>query len=138
MQPVLLALLLVCFSGNAFARGGSCNSALCNATAAIVFLVLLFAVVVSVVASVRRHGLVTGLLRHRGLQFALFYVALLIVCAVGSVIIGRHFGKEAAMWFLGGLAVVALIVYCLLPSGSQSSVGAPNRNQAASSKHPKV
>lgn len=59
------------------ARGGGCDGPFCDLTAVASALLVAGAFVASVAASVKRHGLIRGFIRHGGVQLLLGYIAIL-------------------------------------------------------------
>ena len=108
VKVAVAASLLLPANALAQSRGGSCNSAACDVTAALVLIVLLLLFLGSIYDSIREKGLLRGITTNRAARFVLGYIGMLVFVVGGSVAVEKLWGKHAAMWALGSL-LVALV-----------------------------
>lgn len=110
MNRFILAALLGLITTETNARGGSCSSGACNGTAVFVLVVLLLAFVVSLYDSIRNLGFICGMLTNRAALFVFGYLGMLVVSVGGSFAAAELWGDSAAIWYLGSLAIAALVL----------------------------
>jgi hypothetical protein len=109
MNRLPVAIMLSFFAAEASARGGSCSSGSCSATAAVVLVLCLLAFVASLYDSIRERGLIKGLVTNRAAQWVFGYLAILAVSVGGSFAAAELWGERAALWYLGILCAAAIV-----------------------------
>ena len=108
-QLFAAACVLAAAGVHAQSRGGSCQGGLCEFTGTAIFIVLLVLFLASVYGNIKRKGLVKGMLGHAGIQVIFGYLAMLFVVTGIPILLDFYFGKDAAMWGLGGVLVACFL-----------------------------
>lgn len=93
-----------------YGRGGVCQSGFCSFTATIILTALILAFLVTLIASISKHGLLKGLLKHGGLHIIIVYAVMILgpVFALGYLI--KSAGKE---WGIVGILIYMAILIML-------------------------
>jgi hypothetical protein len=96
---------------NAQTRGGTCQSAICDVTGGIVGLILLTLLLVSLSASIAKHGFWKGIFKHAAIQVLALYLTL-----IGGLVLLVLLGRELFGEF--GLLVSAGLIF-LIPTSKR-------------------
>jgi hypothetical protein len=108
------SVLLFPTAALAQARGGSCNSVVCNITGGIVLAVLLLLLAISLYWSIKERGFWRGIAGHRAIQWLAGYVAILLVAFGVPLLAALLWGAQAALWALGALCFGVFVVPALV------------------------
>jgi hypothetical protein len=110
MNRIFFGTVIGLASSGAKARGGSCNSVLCDATASIFLLLLSGIFAVSMYDSIRKQGFIRGVISNRAARILFVYVGILIIAIGGSVSAHKIWGKVGSISYLAliGISVLTL------------------------------
>jgi hypothetical protein len=111
MNRLFFAVVIGLVSTSVEARGGSCNSGVCNATAAIVLLILISLLSASLLDSIREHGFIKVLISNQVARIIFGYAGILIVAVGGSVAADKLWGKLGSISYLALVGIAVLILF---------------------------
>ena len=108
LTRILVAIFALLAGAPALARGGRCGeSALCQTSAVIVALVLLFFLVLSIGSSIAKNGLWRGLYQHWAIQMLAVYIGGLLAILLLFIALGAWGMLVAAGLLLTGIWIQA-------------------------------
>jgi len=111
MNRLFFAVVIGLVYTSVEARGGSCNSGVCNATAAIVLLILISLLSASLLDSIREHGFIKVLISNQVARIIFGYAGILIVAVGGSVAADKLWGKLGSISYLALVGIAVLILF---------------------------